>query len=153
MLPDVGSLRRLIMRSRVDLPEPDCPMTPTSCPAGTTSEMPSTARLDPKLLITLSSRNMSEAVAAPRCTNATVRLRNQDARGKLSQSVEADANPQNNGGNQLLVGDRNIGRRLAAFQRLDHVPIAEQAEDHQWDGEAQALVVRRHDEQAVENQR
>ncbi len=58
MAPAVGSFSRLIMRSRVDFPEPDWPITPTSWPAGMTSDTPSTARLGPKFLVTPSRTNM-----------------------------------------------------------------------------------------------
>jgi hypothetical protein len=33
--PEVGSTSRLMQRIRVDLPAPDGPINPTTCPAGT----------------------------------------------------------------------------------------------------------------------
>ena len=66
MRPSLGSFSRLIMRSRVDLPEPDWPMTPTSWPLGTTREMLSTARLSPNFFTTPSSRSMPLLRNAPR---------------------------------------------------------------------------------------
>ncbi len=48
MLPLVGSCSRLIIRSSVLFPAPDRPITPTICPAGMLSVMPSTAAVAPK---------------------------------------------------------------------------------------------------------
>jgi len=61
----LGSFSRLIMRSRVDLPEPDWPITPTSWPFGTTREMPSTARLSPNFFTTPSNRSMQYSATRP----------------------------------------------------------------------------------------
>src|SRR5215813_455937 len=52
MRPALASPRRLIVRSRVDLPDPDWPITPSIWPPGTASDTSSTARLSPKLLTT-----------------------------------------------------------------------------------------------------
>lgn len=46
--PDVGSARRLIIRSMVDLPAPERPITPTKLPGPTENEALSTAVLVPK---------------------------------------------------------------------------------------------------------
>ena len=71
------------MRSKVDLPAPERPITPTSWPVGTASDTWSTARLSPKLLVTPSSRSTgypreasSSLGTAAGCTKATVRYRN-----------------------------------------------------------------------------
>src|SRR5258708_7029203 len=74
------------MRSSVDLPEPDWPITPRSWPAGTTSDTWSTARLPPKLLTTPSNRSIEPLDGSPDwavpvgcCGKATLWLQNQDA--------------------------------------------------------------------------
>ncbi|ODS02031.1 hypothetical protein AUC71_02745 [Methyloceanibacter marginalis] len=41
--PLVGSTSRLMQRMSVDLPAPDGPISPTTCPAGTSNETPSSA--------------------------------------------------------------------------------------------------------------
>jgi len=52
--PLVGSVRRLIMRSKVDLPAPERPMMPTKLPAENPSVTSFTAVLAPNLLVTSS---------------------------------------------------------------------------------------------------
>src|ERR1700756_5531848 len=59
MRPDVGSSRRLIIRSKVDLPAPDRPITPTKRPRSMESETPSTAVFDPKRRVRFSITSMA----------------------------------------------------------------------------------------------
>ena len=56
--PALGSISRLIMRSSVDLPAPEGPITPTNWPFGISRDTPSTARLRPKSRVKPSSTNM-----------------------------------------------------------------------------------------------
>src|SRR5215204_2951600 len=48
--PEVGSSRRLMQRSRVDLPDPDGPMTQTTSPGSTRTSMPRMTSRRPKYL-------------------------------------------------------------------------------------------------------
>src|SRR5258706_15014079 len=50
MRPSVGGMKPVIMRMVVDLPAPFGPRKPSTSPRSTLNEMPSTARLAPKLL-------------------------------------------------------------------------------------------------------
>ena len=58
MEPELGSARRLIMRSSVDLPAPERPMTPTICPCGMSKVTESTASLFPNRRETFLSSNI-----------------------------------------------------------------------------------------------
>src|SRR5215211_2975297 len=49
-LPEVGSSRRVMQRSRVDLPDPDGPMTQTTSPPSTRTSMPRRTSRRPKYL-------------------------------------------------------------------------------------------------------
>src|SRR5260370_13279497 len=85
------------MRSSVDLPEPDWPITPRSWPAGTTSDTWSTARLPPKLLTTPSNRSIEPLDGSPAwavpvgcCGKATLWLQNQDALWGIAGCLKSD---------------------------------------------------------------
>ena len=53
--PDVGSISRLTVLSRVDLPEPELPTSATKLPAATVQDTSSTARTDPNRFDTCSN--------------------------------------------------------------------------------------------------
>ncbi|MNL82649.1 hypothetical protein D3C87_2100770 [compost metagenome] len=55
IVPEVGSIRRLIIRSVVDLPEPDVPTITVMVPRSTENETSSTASCSPKRRLTWSS--------------------------------------------------------------------------------------------------
>src|SRR5215212_7044119 len=59
--PEVGSSRRLMQRSRVDLPDPDGPMTQTTSPPSTRTSMPRRTSRRPKYLW----RSWTSMAAAP----------------------------------------------------------------------------------------
>jgi hypothetical protein len=49
-VPEVGGMKPVTMRMVVDLPAPFGPRKPSTSPRSTENEMPSTARLAPKVL-------------------------------------------------------------------------------------------------------
>ena len=60
--PDVGRSNPAIMFSRVDLPQPDGPITATASPVRISSDTPSRAVVSPYSLRTLSSRTTQVSV-------------------------------------------------------------------------------------------
>ena len=62
--PWVGSIRRLIMRRRVDLPAPERPMMPTICPWGISRATRSTAVFLPKRRVTSRICSMAASLSS-----------------------------------------------------------------------------------------
>src|SRR5260370_30207625 len=67
MRPSLAGARRLIMRSKVDLPAPERPITPMNAPGATEKEALSTAALVPKRHVKPSTTSMqcSKRLAVP----------------------------------------------------------------------------------------
>ena len=62
--PRLGSIRRLIMRSRVDLPAPERPMMPTIWPSGMTMSTPLTAVCLPNRRVTARTSRVADIPAS-----------------------------------------------------------------------------------------
>src|SRR5690348_10900697 len=65
MRPSEGSARRLIIRSSVDLPAPERPITPRKLPGATENDALSTAAFVPKRHVKPSTTNMQSSTASP----------------------------------------------------------------------------------------
>src|SRR5262249_48328237 len=63
--PLVGSVSLFSMRSKVDLPAPERPITPTNWPAGMLSDTSPTAHTRPKVLLILSVTSRKSSAGRP----------------------------------------------------------------------------------------
>src|SRR5205085_10151178 len=67
-VPEVGASRPAMMRSVVDLPQPEGPSSTQNEPASTSNEMPSSARDSPQCLATFSSLMADTGAFSPKMT-------------------------------------------------------------------------------------
>ena len=97
ILPEVGSSSRLTQRSRVDLPDPDGPMTQTTWPWSTWKSMPLSTSLSPKYLCRSRTsmagpgRALVLVTGSPRSLGASFEPRHEPGERERDDQVETAA--------------------------------------------------------------
>ena len=92
--PWVGSIRRLIMRRRVDLPAPERPMMPTICPWGISRATRSTAVFLPKRRVTSRICSMAASLSSAAFTAHCANRLNQCHERGMSRRLQFCDSPQ-----------------------------------------------------------